>query len=53
MTLDGTHLWLCETSYDQYVPVGLLNIKSDLEASDIRQYAFVTPVVTTKGAASA
>ena len=53
VTLDGTHLWLCETSYDQYVPVGLLNIKSDLEASDIRQYAFVTPVVTTKGAASA
>ena len=53
VTLDGTHLWLCETSYDQYVPVGLLNIKSDLEASDIRQYAFVAPVVTTKGAASA
>ena len=53
VTLDGTHLWLCETSYDQYVPVGLLNIKSDLEVSDIRQYAFVAPVVTTKGAASA
>lgn len=53
VTLDGTHLWLCETSYDQYVPVGLLNIKSDLETSDIRQYAFVAPVVTTKGAASA